>query len=69
VNTAGIRWSNFVPGLICLLAGGVWALQGAGLIGGSMMTGQTLWIVVGTLVALVGIVLIYRGLSGRTKQA
>jgi hypothetical protein len=68
MHTTGIRWSNLIPGLICLAVGIVWVLQGAGLIGGSVMTGMALWIGIGTVVALVGLLLAYRGLI-RPKRA
>lgn len=69
MNTPGIRWSSVIPGLVCVLLGVVWALQGAGLIGGSFMTRQTLWIWVGTALAVVGLLLVYRGLPRSAKQA
>ena len=48
--------------VLCLLVGGVWIGQGAGLIRGSFMTGQALWLVVGFVLAIVGIALAYVGL-------
>lgn len=39
----------------------LWTGQGLGWIGGSPMTGVTLWAVLGPLAALVGVVLIVRG--------
>jgi hypothetical protein len=40
-------------GLLCLLVGAVFIGQGVGAIGGSFMTGQTKWAVIGA--ALVGV--------------
>ena len=40
-----------------VVIGGVWFGQGMGWIGGSPMTGVTLWAIVGPLLALVGIAL------------
>ena len=51
-----------VAGLVGLLVGAVWIGQGAGWIAGSFMTGQRLWLVVGILVALIGIGLVVGGL-------
>ena len=45
-----------------MLIGLLWTGQGLGLVGGSPMTGVTLWAVVGPLVALVGVVLLAVGL-------
>ena len=63
-----IRWASLIPGLLCLLVGLLWAMQGAGIIGGGLMAGQTLWLVIGALLAIVGLVLIYRGLAGRWQR-
>jgi hypothetical protein len=65
VGTASIRWSSLIPGLICLVVGLTWALQGVGLIGGSLMSGQALWIGIGVVVAVIGLLLAYRGLFRR----
>ena len=54
-------WS-LTLGVICFIVGGVWTFQGAGLIHGSFMTGSQLWLVIGILVALVGVVLGFTGL-------
>jgi lipopolysaccharide export LptBFGC system permease protein LptF len=51
-------------GLLALI-GLVWTLQGANLLGGSFMTGSTLWLVVGLVVLALGIALVIRGLRGR----
>jgi hypothetical protein len=44
---------NIVGGLLVLI-GAIWALQGLNLLGGSFMTGQTQWLVIGVLAAIVG---------------
>jgi uncharacterized membrane protein len=54
-----------VIGLAVALAGLVWTLQGLGYVGGSFMSGATVWAVVGPIVALVGLVLITLGLRRR----
>ena len=41
-------------GVLLVVVGLVWTLQGLGVIGGSAMSGVTLWAVVGPLVALAG---------------
>jgi hypothetical protein len=53
-----LRLAVRVVGVIALLAGLVWTLQGLGVLGGSAMSGQRLWAVVGPVVALVGLVLL-----------
>jgi hypothetical protein len=49
------------------LTGLVWTLQGLGYVGGSFMSGATLWAVIGPLVALAGLVLITLGLRARRR--
>ena len=43
-----------VIGLAAALAGLVWTLQGLGYVGGSFMSGATVWAVIGPIVALAG---------------
>jgi hypothetical protein len=52
-------------GVLLVLVGLVWTLQGLGYIEGSVMTGVTLWAVVGPLVMLAGIAIVVVGLRGR----
>ncbi len=56
-----------VAGAAAVLAGLVWTLQGLGYVGGSFMSGATVWAVIGPLVALAGLVLIGLGLRGRRR--
>lgn len=41
--------------LIVLAIGALWSLQGIGLVGGSFMTGQSQWLYIGIVTALVGL--------------
>jgi hypothetical protein len=50
-----------VLGAALVLMGLLWTGQGLGWIGGSPMTGVSLWAVLGPLVALAGVVLVVRG--------
>jgi hypothetical protein len=43
-----------ILGAILVLIGAVWALQGLNVIGGSFMTGQTQWLVIGVACAILG---------------
>ena len=52
-------------GLVLLLAGVIFALQGAGVIGGSTMSGVTIWAVIGPVIAIVGLALAVVGLRRR----
>ena len=48
-------------GIVAILLGGLWTLQGAGVIGGGFMSGSQTWLVIGLIVAIVGIVLVFEG--------
>src|SRR4029077_4831802 len=57
-----------VLGVLVALAGAVWTLQGLGYIGGSFMSGATLWAVIGPLVLLAGLAIVYLALRGRRRS-
>jgi hypothetical protein len=44
-----------VLGVLCLLVGSVWILQGINVLLGSVMTGQTKWAIYGGLLAATGV--------------
>ena len=50
-----MRIARTVVGIVCLIVGGVWFLQGINILPGSFMTGQTKWAVYGGILLLVGI--------------
>ena len=54
-----------VVGAVVVAVGIVWTLQGLGYLRGSAMTGDTTWAVVGPIVAVVGALLVLRGLRRR----
>ena len=54
-----------ILGAILVLIGAVWALQGLNVIGGSFMTGQTQWLVIGVVCAIIGAVLL--GSANRSR--
>ena len=49
-----MRRAAFVLGLLVALAGLVFSLQGAGILPGSYMTGDRLWLVIGLLMVVAG---------------
>ena len=49
-------------GFIALITGGVWILQGVGILPGSFMSGQRTWLLIGLVVAALGVVLVYNGI-------
>jgi hypothetical protein len=52
-------------GALITVAGVIFALQGLGYIGGSVMSGTTFWAVAGPFIALAGIALIVFGVRVR----
>ncbi len=48
-------------GVVLVVVGALWFLQGIDVVGGSGMSGKTLWAVVGPIVALVGLGLVLGG--------
>jgi hypothetical protein len=52
-------------GALLTVAGVIFTLQGLGYIGGSVMTGVSLWAVIGPIVAVVGLALAITGLRRR----
>lgn len=50
-----------IVGILCVLMGGVWFLQGINVLPGSFMTGQTKWAIYGGLLLIVGIALLVAG--------
>ena len=48
-----------VAGVLAVLMGGVWFLQGINVLPGSFMTGQTKWAIYGGILLLVGAALLF----------
>jgi len=57
-------WLWVVLGVLLVLVGAVWMLQGLNVLGGSAMSGKTLWAVIGPVVAIGGLVLAAVGARG-----
>jgi hypothetical protein len=55
-----------ILGILCLLIGCVWFLQGINVLPGSFMTGQTKWALYGGLVAIAGVCLLVAANRRRT---
>lgn len=62
-------WVLLILGAILVLVGLVWFGQGVGLIGGSFMTGEALWAVIGAVCILVGGLMIRAGVRWRRAGA
>jgi hypothetical protein len=62
-------WVFLIVGALAALTGLVWTLQGLNVLGGSPMTGQTLWAVVGPIVVLIGVGLVVFGARGLRRPS
>ena len=47
-------WVGRIVGSLLVLIGGLWTLQGFGVVGGSFMTGSTIWLVIGLVTVVAG---------------
>jgi hypothetical protein len=56
-----LRYVLLIVGGLMILVGGVWLLQGLGILPGSFMTGQPFWAVMGAIFLAVGGVLVVAG--------
>jgi hypothetical protein len=54
-----------IVGALLIIAGVVWTLQGLGYLKGSVMTGVTLWALIGPVVAIGGMAMTVTGLRSR----
>jgi drug/metabolite transporter superfamily protein YnfA len=61
------KWVLTVGGVVLLVAGALFALQGFDVIGGSAMSGSSVWKIIGPVIAIVGLVLIV--LAARRARA
>jgi hypothetical protein len=48
-----------IAATVLVFIGIVWSLQGLNLLGGSFMTGQPKWLIIGIIVVIVSIALLY----------
>ena len=55
-------------GLVMVLLGGVWFAQGMDWLGGSSMSGETLWAVIGPVVAACGAILAAIGVGAQARR-
>lgn len=61
-------WPFVVGGVVLIAVGLVWTLQGLNVLGGSAMSGSSVWATIGPIVVLVGFVLIGYGIVRRRRR-
>ncbi len=63
-------WTPMAVGVLAVVLGGLWTLQGLDVVENSMMSGVSVWAVIGPIVAVAGLVLVVIGVRrrGRAKR-
>lgn len=61
-------WLPLAVGLLAVVIGAVWTLQGLGYLEGSAMTDERIWAVVGPIVAAIGLLLLVVALRARRRR-
>ena len=64
-----MRWAWLILGVLALAVGVVWTLQGLSILGGSVMSGNPTWAIIGPIVALVGLGLLAFGAGVGRRRA
>ena len=54
-----MRIAGIVIGVAFILLGGLWILQGTNVLAGSVMSGQSQWLYIGIVVAIVGAIALW----------
>jgi hypothetical protein len=64
-----MRFVWIAIGVLAVLAGLVWTLQGLNIMGGSAMSGNTTWAIVGPIVFVIGMLLFLFGVRRRSSRS
>jgi uncharacterized membrane protein YdcZ (DUF606 family) len=64
-----MRWYLLVVGILLILIGAVWALQGEGLLAYGQMAGHSRWTYIGAVLAAAGIALTVLGARRKGGRA
>ena len=60
-----MRIVGTIVGIILVLIGGLWIAQGSNLLAGSVMSGQSMWLWIGVVAAIAGVVALVWANRGR----
>jgi hypothetical protein len=63
-----MRYVLLIAGGLMILMGGVWLLQGIGILPGSFMTGQVFWAVMGAVLLAVGGLVVLAGFRQNRRR-
>lgn len=64
-----MRFVLGVVGVLLLIAGTIFALQGFGVLGGSVMSGSSFWAAAGPIIAVAGLALLVGGALRRRARS
>ncbi len=53
-----MKWGLSIVGIVFILFGGLWTLQGMNIVRNSFMTGKIQWAIIGIVTLLIGLVLV-----------
>ena len=62
-----MRWALIIVGILLVLIGGVWILQGSSILPGSFMSGDVFWARIGSLMLVAGAILCGLGIWLRAR--
>ena len=60
--------ARLIIGVVLIAIGGVWFFQGIGVIGGSFMTGEAIWAVIGVVLVMFGLALLSGAIRSREEK-
>jgi uncharacterized membrane protein HdeD (DUF308 family) len=60
-------WLPMALGLLAVVLGAVWTLQGLDVLEDSVMSGKSIWTIIGPIVLVAGVVLIVIGIRARSR--
>ncbi|MGR6318539.1 hypothetical protein Q2K19_00100 [Micromonospora soli] len=61
-------WFRLTVGLLAVVLGALWTVQGLGYVSGSLLTGRRVWTAVGPVVVLIGLVALWYGMRARRRR-
>lgn len=64
-----MRWVWLILGVLAVLVGVVWTLQGLNILQGSGMSGQPMWAIIGPILAIIGLALVGFGAGIGRRRA
>ncbi len=64
-----MRWLWLILGVLAVLVGIVWMLQGLNVLKGSGMSGQPMWAIIGPILAIIGLALVAIGAGIGRRRA